>query len=78
MVSMVSMVPIGSSPPDRQGTRQVRDQPHPANTGPGHIELWTRGWSGSAHDRGVELEIVALDLPEEIVVIHVMPTDLKK
>ena len=34
-------------------------------------------WIGP-DDRGVELEIVALDLPDEIVVIHVMPTDLKK
>lgn len=34
-------------------------------------------WIGT-DDRGVELEIVALDLPEEIVVIHVMPTELKR
>lgn len=34
-------------------------------------------WIGP-DDRGVELEIVALDLPEEIVVIHVMPTELKR
>ena len=34
-------------------------------------------WIGP-DDRGVELEIVALDLPHEIVVIHVMPTDLKR
>lgn len=34
-------------------------------------------WIGP-DDRGVELEIVALDLPDEIVVIHVMPTDLKR
>jgi hypothetical protein len=33
-------------------------------------------WIGP-DDRGVELEIVALDLPEEIIVIHVMPTELK-
>lgn len=34
-------------------------------------------WIGP-DDRGVELEIVALDLPEEIIVLHVMPTDLKR
>jgi hypothetical protein len=34
-------------------------------------------WIGP-DDRGVELEIVALDLPDEIVVLHVMPTDLKR
>lgn len=28
--------------------------------------------------RGVELEVVALDLPGEIVVIHVMPTALRR
>lgn len=34
-------------------------------------------WIGT-DDRGVELEIVALDLPDAIVVIHVMPTDLRR
>lgn len=34
-------------------------------------------WLG-VDDRGVELEIIALDLPESIVVIHVMPTALRK
>lgn len=29
-------------------------------------------------DRGIELEIVALDLPHMIVVIHVMPTALRR
>ncbi len=32
-------------------------------------------WIGK-DDRGVELEIVALDLPDAIIVIHVMPTEL--
>jgi hypothetical protein len=31
-------------------------------------------WTGP-DDRGVELEIVALDLPEAVVVIHVFPTE---
>jgi hypothetical protein len=34
-------------------------------------------WIG-VDDRGVELEIVALDLGDVIVVIHVMPTDLRR
>lgn len=29
-------------------------------------------------DRGIELEIVALDLPGEWLVIHVMPTALRR
>lgn len=33
-------------------------------------------WIGT-DDRGIELEIVALDLPDAIVVIHVMPTALR-
>ena len=34
-------------------------------------------WIGD-DDRGIELEIVALDLGDEIVVIHVMPTGLRR
>jgi hypothetical protein len=34
-------------------------------------------WIG-ADDRGIELEIVALDLPDVLVVIHVMPTSLRR
>jgi hypothetical protein len=34
-------------------------------------------WIGQ-DDRGVELEIVALDLGETLVVIHVMPTSLRR
>ncbi len=34
-------------------------------------------WIG-ADDRGVELEIVALDLDDSIVVVHVMPTALRR
>jgi hypothetical protein len=34
-------------------------------------------WIGE-DDRGVELEIVALDLPDAVVVIHVMPTKLRR
>lgn len=34
-------------------------------------------WIG-LDDRGVELEIVALDLHDVVVVIHVMPTGLRR
>lgn len=34
-------------------------------------------WTGP-DDRGIELEIVALDLPDEWLVIHVMPTALRR
>jgi hypothetical protein len=34
-------------------------------------------WTGT-DDRGIELEIVALDLAEAIVVIHVFPTELRR
>ena len=34
-------------------------------------------WIGR-DDRGIELEIVALDLDEAVVIIHVMPTDLRR
>ena len=34
-------------------------------------------WIGD-DDRGIELEIVALDLDDQIVVIHVMPTSLRR
>jgi hypothetical protein len=34
-------------------------------------------WIGD-DDRGVELEITAVDLPEYLLVIHVMPTALRR
>lgn len=34
-------------------------------------------WIGE-DDRGIELEIVALDLEDAVVVIHVMPTNLRR
>jgi hypothetical protein len=34
-------------------------------------------WIGP-DDRGIELEIVALDLEKELVVIHVMPINLQR
>jgi hypothetical protein len=72
------MVPIGWPTPDRQGARQfvinhVEPTRVPATSRLGPRLVWT-----GPDDRGVELEIVALDLPEEVIVIHVMPTDLKE
>ena len=34
-------------------------------------------WIGP-DDRGIELEIVALDLEDAVIVIHVMPTSLRR
>ena len=34
-------------------------------------------WIGE-DDRGIELEIVALDLADTVVVVHVMPTALRR
>ena len=34
-------------------------------------------WVGE-DDRGLELEVVALDLPDYLLVIHVMPTQLRR
>jgi len=34
-------------------------------------------WIG-ADDRGIELEVVALDLGDVVVVIHLMPTSLRR
>lgn len=34
-------------------------------------------WIGP-DDRGAELEVVALDLPDAVVVIHVFPTQLRR
>lgn len=73
------MVPLGSAPPDRQSPRDacdLDDGPGPCacDDRPRHARLV---WIG-ADDRGIELEIVALDLPDAIVVIHVMPTALRR
>ena len=72
------MVPLGSAPPDRESPRDARD----LDDGPGPCACDGQRrrklvWIG-ADDRGIELEIVALDLPDAIVVIHVMPTALRR
>jgi hypothetical protein len=68
------VVPISTPPSHRQGPPAARDShDHP---GPGAGRRRKRrsvGWIGR-DDRGVELEMVALDLPDAVVVIHVMPT----
>lgn len=53
-----------------------------ASVDPEHVEATATAdarlvWVGD-DDRGVELEIVALDLDETVVVIHVMPTELRR
>jgi hypothetical protein len=34
-------------------------------------------WIGT-DDRGIEPEIVALDLPDAVVAVHIMPTSLRR
>ena len=72
------MVPVSAAPPNRQGhamhlvnsTDPVRV---PASAGTDARLVWI-----GRDDRDIELEIVALDLEEAIVVIHVMPTSLRR
>ena len=68
-----TVVPISAPPPGRQGPRDARDHRDHARTGPASDIADARlVWIG-ADDRGIELEIVALDLEDAVVVIHVMP-----
>ncbi len=72
------MVPLSAPPPGRQDPRDARDhhdQPRPG-TGPETADA-RLVWIGT-DDRGIELEIVALDLDDAVVVIHVMPTSLRR
>ncbi len=70
------MVPISTPPPHREGPRHARHHHHRAGAGRATPSLDARlVWTGP-DDRGIELEIVSLDLAEAIVVIHVMPTEL--
>lgn len=72
------MVPLRAATPDRQGPCPVRDGDDRTHTVPPaegrDAQLY---WLG-LDDRGIELEIVALDLADAVVVIHVMPTTLRK
>ena len=70
------MVSVQSSPPHRPRTRPIRDveaQPTESTTTTGSTALL---WIGT-DDRG-ELEIVAAVLPDLYLVIHVMPTALRR
>ena len=68
----------GMAPPHRQGPRDARNH-HGRAAGRAATEttdallVWI-----SVDDGGIELEIVALDLDEAVVVIHVMPTVLRR
>ncbi len=72
------VVPLRAAPPDRQGSRVARDHDH-RSTPVSATEFADARlvWIGG-DDRGIELEIVALDLDDQIVVIHVMPTSLRR
>lgn len=48
--------------------------PHQVTTATGHHGLL---WVGD-DDRGIELEIIAVVLPDRYLVIHVMPTALRR
>ncbi|HEY4939164.1 MAG TPA: hypothetical protein VIJ69_09040 [Actinomycetota bacterium] len=69
------MVSLGAAPPGGEGPCHERDHQHGTGSDPGHLDA-RLVWIGE-DSRGIELEIVALDLPEAIVVIHVMPTRLR-
>jgi hypothetical protein len=76
--SSCPLVPLGAAPPGRKGhAMHVITTSDPVRI-PATSSMDARlVWIGD-DDRGIELEIVALDLPETIVVIHVMPTDLRR
>lgn len=72
------MVPLRTASPRRQGPRppviaSVEPQRVPASDEADARLVWI-----GPDDRGVELEIVALDLHDAVVVIHVMPTSLRR
>jgi hypothetical protein len=77
------VVPLRAPPPDRPSTQLRAHAMHvitttepaqvPASGATDARLIWT-----GPDDRGIELEIVALDLDEAVVVIHVMPTSLRR
>jgi hypothetical protein len=72
------VVSLRSPPPDRQGPCDARDHFNRSFRVPASAAADARlVWIGQ-DDRGLELEIVALDLDEALVVIHVMPTSLRR
>lgn len=71
----------GTAPRAATGSaRPTRARDHHNPPGPGfrigHRDA-RRVWIGP-DDRGIELEIVALDLDDAIVVIHVLPASLRR
>lgn len=71
------MVPVQPAPPHRSSTRRhvmSTVEPTASATNAGSAALL---WIGT-DDRGVELEIVAAVLPDLYLVIHVMPTALRR
>ena len=72
------MVPLRAAPPDGKAhAMHVINTTDPV-TVPATADSDARlVWIGP-DDRGIELEIVALDLPQGVVVIHVMPTSLRR
>jgi hypothetical protein len=62
----------------RQGPRDARDHHDRAGRVPASDTADARlAWIGP-DDRGIELETVAPDLDDAVVVIHVMPTSLRR
>ncbi len=73
-----SVVSFSTTPPDRQGPRDVRHRLRRSPAGAATATADARlVWIGE-DDRGIELEIVALDLDGAVVVIHVMPTAIRR
>ena len=65
--------PLRPQAPDREGSRPSRHEhtAEPVEDGEGI------GWIGQ-DDRGVELEIYLPERPDVFLVIHVMPTELRR
>lgn len=70
--------PVGTQAPHRSRPRPACDPHRCLHPYPSTDDLDARiEWIG-ADDRGVELEIIAVELPDLWLVIHVMPTALKR
>lgn len=63
---------VGPPTPDRQSARPARHYTAEAVTDPAGIT-----WIGE-DDRGIELEIVLVETSDVFLVIHVMPTSLRR
>ena len=72
--------PLRPQAPDREGSRPSRHEhtAEPVEDGEGIGWIGEGiGWIGP-DDRGVELEIYLLERPDVLLVIHVMPTELRR